>query len=308
MNRLSTWAHNESFARLLRLLPAMVTALLVAGLAILLASLFWLLFAPPSQPPLQAVPKRTHNGSPVEIKNYGNTVAALHLFGYEKKTPAPVAVVKPKKTVPLNLELHGIVARKGQQSYAIIASKNQTKQDIYTVGEEPQPGVKIDRILPRKVIIKHAGKLQELSLPEEQVSKAAHSGLPPATAPVPASRFPRINAAAPVANSSDLPEDDLSALRDSLTNNPDKILEIASISEAKDKDGNLIGFRLSPGKHRKLFRKLGLRPGDVVTQVNGVQLDSPAKGLMIMNELSSAASITLTLKRGDQEVTIEKAF
>ncbi|MEE9351980.1 MAG: hypothetical protein V3U78_06935, partial [Thiotrichaceae bacterium] len=67
-------------------------------------------------------------------------------------------------------------------------------------------------------------------------------------------------------------------------------------------------FRLSPGKNRKLFRKLGLRPGDIVTQVNGVTLDSPAKGLMVLTELSSAESISIVVKRGDQEVSIEKSF
>ncbi len=311
MSNLSTLGQNETVAKVLKLLPTAISAALVILFATLLASLFWLLFTPQSPLPELAIPVNTTPEKPVAIKNHGKEIANLHLFGKQEKPahPAP-SEPKPVPVTHLNLELTGIVARKNQRSYAIIAPGKQAEQKIFSVGEEPQPGVVIDRILPRKVILKHAGKIQELKLPEEPVSSTGNLNVPVRSPVIPGnSNYPRINTPVnQVNNVNDLPEDDLAALRDTLTNNPDKILEIANITEAKDKDGNLTGFRLSPGKNRKLFRKLGLRPGDIVMQVNGVQLDSPAKGLMIMNELSSAASISITLKRGDQEVTIEKAF
>ncbi len=305
MNTLSALAHNEAFNKVLNLLPRIITAVLVMMIGLLLATLFWLFFTPESPLPVVSMTPSTRLDKAATPENYGKDLANKHLFGEVDKAKKVTPEAPP--VTRLNLELFGIVARKGQQSYAIIASGKGAKQEIYTQGQQPQPGVSINRILPKKVILKHGGKLEELLLPEDKVSTGNRAHLP-RVVPPPA-YTPRVDTGATAEDAANkLPENDLGALRDALANNPDKILEVASITEAKDKDGNLIGFRLSPGKNRKLFRKLGLRPGDVVTQVNGVQLDSPAKGLMIMNELSSAASIAIVVKRGDQEVTIEKAF
>ena len=299
--------HNENVERVLKLLPKGITIILAVILAVMLASLFWLLVTPKEEQPTPAITQTPENVPPVTVTHYGQMIANQHIFGKVDKAKPVV----PKKVTPpvtrLNLVLHGIVARKGRKSYAIIAN-GKAKQGIYAVGEEPQSGVKIDSILPRKVILRHGGKLEELALPEKVKASRSNNHLPPVNTIASPHLNPVGMSPSEVSGGNKLPENDLGALRDALTNNPDKILEIASITESKDQDGNLIGFRLSPGKNRKLFRKLGLRPGDIVTEVNGVVLDSPAKGLMIMNELSSAASISITVKRGDQEVSIQKPF
>ena len=306
--------HNENLGKLLKFLPKGVTAILVVIFAIMLASLVWLFVAPQNTLPIVSSVQKTKLKKQEPLRNYGKMVANQHLFGQaEAKKITGKKKKKPKVTpvTRLDLVLYGIVAREGRKSYAIISKGKQGKQEIYGVGDEPQTGVKIDSILPKKVKLKHAGKIEELLLIEKKKSSRANAHLPS----LPKSRMPKLSLGAagvvplPGEGAADkLPEDDLAALRDSLANNPDKILEIANITEAKDKDGNLIGFRLSPGKNRKLFRKLGLRPGDIVTQVNGVVLDSPAKGIMVMNELSSADSVAITVKRGDEEVSIEKPF
>ncbi|MEE9303702.1 MAG: type II secretion system protein GspC [Thiotrichaceae bacterium] len=303
--------HNETVEKILKLLPKGITAVLAIVLAVMLASLFWLIATPQSDLPTASVAQKPEVKTPSPAKNYGQMVAKQHVFGKEPvkvKNTAP----KPKNTITpvtrLNLVLYGIVAREGRKSYAIIANGKQAKQQIYGIGEEPQAGVTIDSILPKKVILRHGGKLEELLLPVKKNVSRSNAHLP--SIPNNVAKAGKIGATALPVNSggNKLPEEDLGALRDTLTNNPDRLLEIASITEAKDKDGNLTGYRLSPGKNRKMFRKLGLRPGDILTQVNGIVLDSPAKGLMVMTELSSAASIAITVKRGDQEVSIEKSF
>ncbi|MEE9351295.1 MAG: type II secretion system protein GspC, partial [Thiotrichaceae bacterium] len=276
--------HNENVRRFLKLLPSGITAVLAVVLAVMLASLFWLLVTPESSPVTVSTSQPLEAKKSGPLKNYGQLVANQHIFGKEEREKS---AVKPTKTVApvtrLNLVLYGIVAREGRKSYAIISNGAKAKQEIYAVGEEPQSGVKIDKILPKKVILRHGGKLEELLLPEKKRVSRSNAHLPSVKGGGISAAIGKGAALLPnQGNVNKLPEDDLGALRDTLTNNPDKILEIASITEAKDKDGNLTGFRLSPGKNRKLFRKLGLRPGDIVTQVNGVTLDSPAKGLMVL--------------------------
>src|SRR3546814_16085390 len=62
-------------------------------------------------------------------------------------------------------------------------------------------------------------------------------------------------------------------------------------------NGQMKGFRVYPGRERGAFNQLGLRPGDLVTQVNGIQLDDSQKALQMLTELSKANSISLTVER-----------
>lgn len=299
--------HNESFNKIMKLLPSLITAGLAVVLGIMLASFVWLIAAPQND---VFVPENNVSEEPVvkagAVKNYGKIIADQHLFGYEKKQKPPAAPKQQKAAVPKPvLELFGIVARPGRESYAIISKGKKGEQEIFSAGMEVQKGVTLVEIKPRSVVLSYNGQSEELKLPDKTETSGVLSSPPSIQR---SARLPSAAALPTGSNANSLPEDDLAALRDELANDPDKILQIASIAEAKDKDGNLLGFRLSPGKNRKLFRKLGLRPGDIVTQVNGVMLDSPAKGMVVMNELVAAPSITMTVKRNGQEVTITKDF
>jgi general secretion pathway protein C len=64
--------------------------------------------------------------------------------------------------------------------------------------------------------------------------------------------------------------------------------------------GKLKGYKVQPGKDRKLLSKFGLKRGDVVTAVNGVTLDNPIKALEILRDLSTASSVSLDVERKGQ--------
>jgi hypothetical protein len=66
--------------------------------------------------------------------------------------------------------------------------------------------------------------------------------------------------------------------------------------------GKLSGYRIYPGGRAGInsFTQLGLRPGDLVTAINGTLLDDPTRGNEIMQTLSSAASASLTIQRNGQ--------
>ena len=44
----------------------------------------------------------------------------------------------------------------------------------------------------------------------------------------------------------------------------------------------------------------GLRPGDLITQINGMALDDPARGMEIFRGLADATSVTVTLDRNGE--------
>jgi len=65
-----------------------------------------------------------------------------------------------------------------------------------------------------------------------------------------------------------------------------------------------IGFRLQPGKKRGALKELGLKPGDIVTSINGIKIDAPAKGMKAMQALGKGDSVGVTLLRGGQEISL----
>ena len=70
-------------------------------------------------------------------------------------------------------------------------------------------------------------------------------------------------------------------------------------------DGKLIGFQVSPGTEKDLFFALQLRPGDIVTNINGQNLSAISSfkvGVEFMNKLSSQNVLNMILRRqGNQE-------
>jgi general secretion pathway protein C len=73
--------------------------------------------------------------------------------------------------------------------------------------------------------------------------------------------------------------------------------------------GKLRGFRAYPGRNRQIFNKLGLKPGDLVTAINGTPLDDPQRSQEALNTIQSSDHATVTIERGGQrqEITLNIA-
>lgn len=63
-------------------------------------------------------------------------------------------------------------------------------------------------------------------------------------------------------------------------------------------NGRLKGFKAFPGADKASFDKLGLRAGDLITQVNNVPFVDTANGLEMLKSLSGAQTATVTVDRG----------
>jgi len=66
--------------------------------------------------------------------------------------------------------------------------------------------------------------------------------------------------------------------------------------------GRTEGFVVRMIRPNTLLAKLGLRVGDVVNQVNGVELDSPEKALAILQQLREAKRLSVGLTRGGERM------
>ena len=68
--------------------------------------------------------------------------------------------------------------------------------------------------------------------------------------------------------------------------------------------GKLRGFRAYPGRNRAIFNKLGLKPGDLVTAINGTMLDDPQHSQEVFNTIQTSDHVTVTIERGGQKQDI----
>ncbi len=66
-----------------------------------------------------------------------------------------------------------------------------------------------------------------------------------------------------------------------------------------------IGFKLVYLKEGSLFEKIGIEKMDVLTRINGFELNTPEKALQLFSKLRSASKFTIDLKRGDQSITLD---
>ena len=70
-------------------------------------------------------------------------------------------------------------------------------------------------------------------------------------------------------------------------------------------DGKLNGFKIRYVKRGSDFEKLGIKRGDIVTAINGEQLNNFKVPLEFFNNLDSITAATLTIKRGNEIKELE---
>ena len=80
--------------------------------------------------------------------------------------------------------------------------------------------------------------------------------------------------------------------------------DVVSMSIHRE-NGQIVGYKIRPGRDRQLFDSLGLQADDVVKAVNGVELTSPQRVMEIYREMGDARSASLLIDRDGQEVSID---
>jgi general secretion pathway protein C len=223
-----------------------------------------------------------------------------HLFGNQSDEPVKAAVVisnaetdmeRDASETRLKLLLRGVVASdEGEAGRAMIES--QGRQELYSVGEKLPVGgrVTVARILPDRVILDNTGKYELLRLFEEKTKSV---GALQAPAPEPIAAIKNDPEVAKMAGD----------YRQRLYSNPQSLADVVKISAVR-KGGQMQGYRVSPGRDRDQFTALGFKSNDIVTSVNGIELNDPAKAMELYRLMRSASEASFTVQRGDAEETV----
>lgn len=197
----------------------------------------------------------------------------------------------------LSLRLLGVIESNAEGGgYAII--EYQSQSDLYKVGQEIPAGksVSLSKVLSDRVIIDNRGQYESVFLYDEQGKRIIKPAAKKKTAQ---SR----NRTVDQRNNPELTK--MAAhYRQQLLNNPMSLAEVIKISMAKDASGNLIGYRIRPGRDRKQFADFGLQSGDVVTAINGIELNDPSKAMQIYQQLRSTTEATFAVQRGNENISL----
>lgn len=72
--------------------------------------------------------------------------------------------------------------------------------------------------------------------------------------------------------------------------------------------GKTVGFKLFSIRPGSLYSKIGLQNGDVITRVNGYEVNSPEKGLEIYGKLKDAKQVSVDVKRRGKPMSLDYAI
>ena len=202
-------------------------------------------------------------------------ITNAHLFG-AAPPPRQEGANAPQTSMPLVLT--GIIAANDPQTgLAIIGQSAQTAK-VYAVGESIPGGAKLHSVYSDRVVIDRDGRLESLALPRQLNTGNAP---PPSTA----------------ALQGDNP---IERMRRMISEQPGLLADVLRPQPVMDHN-RMNGFRVYPGRNRAAFMRLGLRPGDQVTAINGTPLDDRDRGEQILRTLSSSSEARVTIIRGGQQ-------
>jgi len=210
-------------------------------------------------------------------------VVSAHLFGVAVADPA----TQDPNNAPLssaNLVLAGTIATENpKHGIAIISDGGPSK--VFSVGDNVN-GASLHSVYLDHVILDRGGTLETLILP-----RLLNGG----------SRVPPRRVAAVEPHFVNNYEN----IKRMVQQNPALIDQVMrTVASYDNAAGKLRGFRAYPGRNRAIFTKLGLKPGDLVTAINGQPLDDPQHAQEVFNTIASSNNVSVTVERGGQRQDI----
>jgi len=287
MSRWNLQSPEQLVAKASHHVPFWMSLTLVILIGYYLAKILWLLYpvadeAPWLPPP---APSTARSTAPTPDGQTYQSIVDAHLFGIAGADAEPVAEeTDDAPDTRLNLKLRATVSADDQTIAHAIIADGAGKENVFFVRDSIPGGATLHRVHPDRVILNRGGVLEALRLPKEFEGKAS-AGI---------RRAPPARISGPAGQPS---------MQTLISENAANFSEIIRPQPFMP-NGQLKGYRVFPGRNRQQFVALGLRPGDLVTEINGVALTNPAQGVEIFRTLSESSQVAITVERNGQKQTI----
>ena len=272
----------------------MVSLLLVVLIAWQLAKTIWMLVPgstigvtvpmPDSMP--DSMPQLTGK-SPVSADV--NEIATSHLFGIaDEEQGGPPLISAPNDDLAdtrlINLTLNGTVASEMPNYSVAIIADGSKDQEVYIIGESVGNNATLYAVYADRVVLNENGILTNLKLPREFKN-----------ASVATTRQTMTVSRQSVSNTK--------SMQSVVTQNLTKLTDVIRPTPYRV-GGQQVGFRVYPGRDRRQFAALGLRPGDIIKDIDGQALSDASQAMQIFQSLGSAEQVTVTIERDGQSESL----
>jgi general secretion pathway protein C len=280
-----------------RHLPRIVVALLVLLIAFKAADLTWRLLDSRSTPDVSPIAVQAESPASRPVSGNYDVLTAWEPFGKapdETTAAIPAEQILDAPDTTLNLTLAStwqasdlpergstVVPERG--SAIVSFGRNVNDQKVYWTGDEIENtgSTTLHSVFRDRVLLDRGGRLETLRFPEQAATSQLNSRIP--ARPRQANDFPQdLNSAAQIA--------------DAVTQTAAILGQHMSIAMHSE-NGQMIGFRVQPSGDGQVFSQLGLEPGDILTEVNGTQLNSLRNSSQVIQALGEAAQASVTIRR-----------
>ena len=230
--------------------------------------------------------------SPVEDEtshplSYYQPIVERNLFNTNKDADSkPVSIkIETLKPTELKLKLWGTVSGLGGQTYAVIEEAKSRQQNLYKVGDAVQNAT-VKMVFREKVILSVNGQDEVLEIEEIRGRSTGRR------APLAAAKSRRQS---------------ITLKRSQIENSVKNVNELMKQVKIRPhtENGQAAGLMLSSIQRGSIFRRMGLRSGDVITGVNGSNLVSVDDALKLYENMKSSSNMSIEIKRRGRNRTID---
>ena len=279
----------EWLGRMYLFLPMVLSISLILLLSNTIASIAWkLIFFSPTT--ISTIPERSRQlinidtDSKIDI----NTITDKNLFGSLSNQNF---IQKPRESdylntpeTSLNLQLKGVIFDEDQGKSIAIVLTEANEEKVFKINDViTDNGTTIlHAIYEDRIILNRGGILEALTLPKSLEANLGSLNISIRTNNI--------------SNQSEIP------IRNVISNNISSLTDIIRVAP-HIQDGEMIGFRLSPGSSQDKFETLGLQSGDIILDINGTTMSDPSNALQVFESLNEATYASLTiLRNGNRQV------
>jgi general secretion pathway protein C len=167
----------------------------------------------------------------------------------------------------------------------VIITDMRGRQRVYAHGDETSDGAEVVEIHRDHVVLRRGGRLETLEFSWNAVTRMFERAMPSAAQATP-------------------PEDYREVLRHAMFTHPELLLQMVGATVVVE-GGRFRGYRVMQPDDPAFLDSLGLKPGDILTGVNGVPLNNtPDYGVQVLDALSGTDKLTFTIRRGNQTLVV----
>ena len=223
--------------------------------------------------------------------------ALIHTRDLFNSVKASVRVdTAPITPTAVGLKLWGTAKNGPGPAFAILEKAGGDGQELYSEGETIAPGATLLKVDWNRIVIERNGQQETISLPTE--FSASQSQLNPK-----AIRGRAADSAGIQQVSQETFQIDRREIEEAMSDLNSLFKQVRAVPYTTQ-DGLPQGFRLFSIKADSLVDRLGVKNGDIVQRVNGVEMSDPSTAFSLLQDLQGLSQVQVDVMRNHQPITL----